>query len=219
MYHGDEGDAGLQGGMVETTDRPWKISRVIPMPPNVISPSWLPIAISFVVLCFFLRWHIKHPNEEAMWLWFMSIVCELWFGFSWILDQIPINRSTNLAMLRDKFDGPTPYNRTGRSDLPSIDLFVSTADPEKQSPLVTTNTIISILAVDYSMEKLTCYILDDDGALLTFEVMRRLAASLTYGVPFYWKHDIKPKNPDSFFSIVVVSFICIHVPLEVTLSV
>ncbi|KAJ4972469.1 hypothetical protein NE237_005643 [Protea cynaroides] len=200
MYHGDEGDAGLQGGMVETTDRPWKISRVIPMPPNVISPSWLPIAISFVVLCFFLRWHIKHPNEEAMWLWFMSIVCELWFGFSWILDQIPINRSTNLAMLRDKFDGPTPYNPTGRSDLPSIDLFVSTADPEKQSSLA------------------TC-ILDDDGALLTFEVMRRLAASLTYGVPFYWKHDIKPKNPDSFFSIVVVSFICIHVPLEVTLSV
>ncbi|KAJ4962185.1 hypothetical protein NE237_022124 [Protea cynaroides] len=139
------------------------------MPPNIITPSWLPIAIKFVVLCFFLRWCIKHPNEETMWLWFMLIVCEFWFGFSWILDQIPINHSSDLAVLRDKFDRPTPNNPTGRSNLPSIDLFISTANPEKQPPLVTANTIISILAVDYSVEKLTCYILDDDGALLTFE--------------------------------------------------
>ena len=105
----------------------------------------------------------------------MSIVCEIWFAFSWLLDALPklnpINRSADLAALHDKFEQPSPSNSTGRSDLPGIDVFVSTADPEKEPPLVTANTILSILCVDYPIEKISCYISDDGGAILTFEAM------------------------------------------------
>ncbi|XP_043708545.1 cellulose synthase-like protein D4 [Telopea speciosissima] len=206
MYGDDDGDGGLHGGMVETADKPWRpLSRVIPMPAGIISPYRLLIALRLVILCFFLTWRIKHPNEEAMWLWLISVVCEIWFAFSWILDQIPklcpVNRSTDLAVLRDKFDMPTPSNPTGRSDLPALDMFVSTADPEKEPPLVTANTILSILAVDYPVEKLSCYISDDGGALLTFEAMAEACSFADLWVPFCRKHDIEPRNPDSYFAI------------------
>lgn len=165
------------------------------------------ILVRLVVLCFFLQWRIKHPNQDAVWLWLMSVVCEIWFAFSWILDQIPklcpINRSTDLQVLHDKFDTPSPSNPTGCSDLPGVDLFVSTADPEKEPPLVTVNTILSILAVDYPVEKLACYISDDGGALLTFEAMAEAAGFADLWVPFCRKHDIEPRNPESYFSLKV----------------
>ncbi|KAM6558075.1 hypothetical protein CsatA_027314 [Cannabis sativa] len=190
MYGGDEDD-GFRGGMMESTDKPWKpLSRKTPIPAAIISP-----------------YRLVHPNEEAIWLWLMSVVCELWFAFSWLLDQIPklcpVNRSTDLVVLHDKFDMPSPSNPTGRSDLPGVDLFVSTADPEKEPPLVTANTILSILAVDYPVEKLACYVSDDGGALLTFEAMAEAASFADLWVPFCRKHNIEPRNPESYFTLKV----------------
>ncbi|XVF67098.1 hypothetical protein PTKIN_Ptkin10aG0093300 [Pterospermum kingtungense] len=190
---------------MENNDKPWKpLSQRIPVPPAILSPYRLLIATRLVVLGFFLHWRVVHPNDDAVWLWLMSIVCEIWFAFSWILDQIPklcpINRSTDLELLREKFDLPSPSNPTGRSDLPGIDLFVSTADPEKEPPLVTANTILSILAVDYPVEKVSCYISDDGGALLTFEAMAEAASFAELWVPFCRKHDIEPRNPDTYLN-------------------
>lgn len=148
-----------------------------------------------------------HKNEDAVWLWGMSIVCELWFAFSWLLDQLPklcpINRSTDLSVLKEKFE--TPYldsaSSVGKSDLPGVDVFVSTADPEKEPPLVTANTILSILAADYPAEKLACYVSDDGGALLTFEAMAEAASFADVWVPFCRKHYIEPRNPESCFGL------------------
>ncbi|CAN1305071.1 Cellulose synthase-like protein D4 [Linum perenne] len=137
----------------------------------------------------------------------MSIVCELWFAFSWILDQIPklspVNRSTDLEVLKEKFEMPSPSNPTGRPDLPGVDMFVSTADPEKEPPLITANTILSILAADYPVDKLACYISDDGAALLTFEAMAEAASFANMWVPFCRKHNIEPRNPDSYFNLKV----------------
>lgn len=137
----------------------------------------------------------------------MSIVCELWFSFSWILDIapkfFPVNRKTDLEVLKEKFEMPSPSNPTGRSDLPGVDVFVSTADPEKEPPLVTANTILSILAVDYPVEKVACYISDDGGALLTFEAMAEAAAFADVWVPFCKKHNIAIRKPDTYFNLKV----------------
>ncbi|GAB2301111.1 Cellulose synthase-like protein D4 [Dionaea muscipula] len=201
MYSGE----GTGGEMLDM-DRPWKpLSRVLPIPSGIISPYRLLVAIRLVFLGLFLVWRVQHPNEDAVWLWLMSVTCEIWFAFSWILDQVPklcpINRSTDLAALREKFELPSPSNPTGRSDLPGVDLFVSTADPEKEPPLVTANTILSILAVDYPVEKLACYVSDDGGALLTFEAMAEAASFAELWVPFCRKHDIEPRNPETYFNL------------------
>lgn len=156
------------------------------------------------VLALFLTWRIKHKNEDAIWLWGMSVVCELWFAFSWLLDQLPklspVNRTVDLSVLKEKFETPTAYNPTGKSDLPGIDIFVSTADPDKEPVLVTANTILSILAADFPVEKLACYVSDDGGALLTFEAMAEAASFAYLWVPFCRKHNIEPRNPESYFA-------------------
>ncbi|KDP21765.1 hypothetical protein JCGZ_00552 [Jatropha curcas] len=190
----------------ELMNKPWRpLTRKLKIPAAIISPYRLLICIRIVVLSLFLTWRVRHKNEDAIWLWGMSVVCEIWFAFSWLLDQLPklcpINRATDLNVLKEKFETPSPANPTGKSDLPGIDIFVSTADPEKEPPLVTANTILSILAADYPVEKLACYVSDDGGALLTFEAMAEAASFANIWVPFCRKHDIEPRNPESYFNL------------------
>lgn len=160
--------------------------------------------VRFVSLFLFLIWRVSNPNMDALWLWGISIVCELWFAFSWILDQMPklnpINRAADLAALREKFESPSPSNPTARSDLPGLDVFISTADPYKEPPLVTANVLLSILATEYPVEKLFVYISDDGGALLTFEAMAEASAFARVWVPFCRKHGVEPRNPDAYFA-------------------
>jgi hypothetical protein len=53
-------------------------------------------------------------------------------------------------------------------ELPSVDMFVTTADPELEPPIITINTVLSLLAVDYPAHKLACYISDDGCSPLTY---------------------------------------------------
>ncbi|CAA2972898.1 cellulose synthase D3 [Olea europaea subsp. europaea] len=82
-----------------------------------------------------------------------------------------------------------------------VDIFVSIADPEKEPPLVTANTILSILATDYPVEKLSCYVSDDGGAPLTFEAMAEAASFANLWIPSCRKHNIEPRNPESYSSL------------------
>ncbi|KAJ3681358.1 hypothetical protein LUZ60_015847 [Juncus effusus] len=179
------------------------LTRKIGVSQAILSPYRLLIAIRMVTLGLFLTWRIRHPNHDAVYLWALSVSCEIWFAFSWLLDQLPklcpVNRATDLSVLKERFESPSLRNPSGRSDLPGIDVFVSTADPEKEPPLVTANTILSILAVDYPVEKLACYLSDDGGSLLTFEAMAETASFARTWVPFCRKHEIEPRNPEAYF--------------------
>lgn len=199
-------DKSESGEPPELLNKPWRpLTRKLKIPAGVLSPYRLLIFVRMVVLGLFLYWRVSNPNENARWLWLMSVICEIWFAFSWLLDQLPklcpVNRATDLNVLKEKFETPSSANPTGKSDLPGIDMFVSTADPEKEPPLVTANTILSILAADYPVEKLSCYVSDDGGALLTFEAMAEAASFANLWVPFCRKHDIEPRNPESYFSL------------------
>uniref|UniRef100_A0A6V7QYT1 Cellulose synthase-like protein D3 n=1 Tax=Ananas comosus var. bracteatus TaxID=296719 RepID=A0A6V7QYT1_ANACO len=210
---GDGDGGGGHGHPQELMSKPWRpLTRKLKIPAAVISPyryeleyRLLLVFVRMAALALFLAWRITHKNEDAVWLWGMSIVCELWFAFSWLLDQLPklcpVNRAADLAVLKEKFETPRPSNPTGKSDLPGIDVFVSTADPDKEPVLVTANTVLSILAADYPVEKLACYLSDDGGALLTFEAMAEAANFADLWVPFCRKHRIEPRNPESYFSL------------------
>ncbi|CAJ2640829.1 unnamed protein product [Trifolium pratense] len=69
------------------------------------------------------------------------------------------------------------------SQLAPVDIFVSTLDPLKEPPLVTANTVLSILAVDYPIDKVSCYVSDDGSAMLTFEALSETAEFLKLWVP------------------------------------
>ena len=93
------------------------------------------------------------------------------------------------------------YEKEGKpSELASIDIFVSTVDPMKEPPLITANTVLSILAVDYPVDKVACYVSDDGAAMLTFEALSETSEFARKWVPFCKKFNIEPRAPEWYFS-------------------
>ncbi|KAL5231754.1 hypothetical protein ABZP36_030530 [Zizania latifolia] len=187
--------ADVQGAL---DDRP--VFRTEKIKGVLLHPYRVLIFVRLIAFTLFVIWRIEHKNPDAMWLWVTSIAGEFWFGFSWLLDQLPklnpINRVPDLAVLRRRFD-----HADGTSSLPGLDVFVTTADPIKEPILSTANSILSILAADYPVERNTCYLSDDSGMLLTYEAMAEAAKFATLWVPFCRKHAIEPRGPESYFEL------------------
>ncbi|KAI0496764.1 hypothetical protein KFK09_023088 [Dendrobium nobile] len=199
-------DAAGGMNMSDFMDKPWKpLTRKVRVPAVILSPYRLLVLGRLICLIGFLIWRITNANTDALWLWGLSTACEIWFAFSWLLDILtkinPINRAADLAALQEKFESPSPSNPMGLSDLPGIDVFISTADPEKEPPLVTANTILSVLATEYPVDKLAIYVSDDGAALLTFEAMAEAASFAEIWVPFCRKHCVEPRNPEAYFNL------------------
>ncbi|KAF8695316.1 hypothetical protein HU200_037544 [Digitaria exilis] len=178
------------------------LSRKVSIASSKVNPYRMVIVVRLVVLAFFLRYRILHPVPDAIGLWLVSIICEIWFAISWILDQFPkwfpIDRETYLDRLSLR------YEREGEpSMLSAVDLFVSTVDPLKEPPLVTANTVLSILAVDYPVDKVSCYVSDDGASMLTFEALSETAEFARKWVPFCKKFSIEPRAPEFYFSLKV----------------
>ncbi|CAN6441876.1 unnamed protein product [Victoria cruziana] len=175
------------------------LSRTVPLPPSHLTPYRVVIILRLIILGFFLQYRVTHPVSDAYPLWLTSVICEIWFALSWLLDQFPkwfpINRETYLDRLALRYD------REGEpSQLAPIDVFVSTVDPLKEPPLITANTVLSILAVDYPVDKVSCYVSDDGSAMLTFEALAETSEFARKWVPFCKKHNIEPRAPEFYFA-------------------
>ncbi|CAN6288401.1 unnamed protein product [Urochloa humidicola] len=162
----------------------------------------LMIVVRMCIFVLFFKWRISTAlvmmssnktdyTSTVRAMWTVSIAGELWFALMWVLDQLPkmqpVRRAVDIAALDESL-------------LPPMDVFVTTADPEKEPPLVTANTILSILAADYPADKLTCYVSDDGGAQLTREAVAEAARFAGLWVPFCRKHGAEPRNPEAYFS-------------------
>lgn len=73
-------------------------------------------------------------------------------------------------------------------------------DPLKEPPLVTANTVLSILAVDYPADKVSCYVSDDGASILTFLALSETSKFARKWVPFCKKFNIEPRAPDWYFA-------------------
>ncbi|KAL3520063.1 hypothetical protein ACH5RR_018212 [Cinchona calisaya] len=175
------------------------LSQIVPIPKTQLTSYRIVIILRLIVLGLFIHYRVTHPVDSAYGLWLTSVICEIWFAFSWVLDQFPkwfpINRETfidRLSMRYEREDEP--------SQLAGVDFFVSTVDPMKEPPLITANTVLSILAVDYAVDKVSCYVSDDGAAMLTFETLVETADLARKWVPFCKKFAIEPRAPEFYFS-------------------
>ncbi|CAN1847432.1 Cellulose synthase A catalytic subunit 8 [UDP-forming] [Linum perenne] len=175
------------------------LSEIIPMSRNKLTPYRAVIIMRLVILGLFFHYRITNPVDSAFGLWLTSVICEIWFAFSWVLDQFPkwspINRITYLDNLSARFERPGEP-----CELAPVDFFVSTVDPLKEPPLITANTVLSILALDYPVEKISCYVSDDGAAMLSFESLAETAEFARKWVPFCKKYSIEPRAPEFYFS-------------------
>ncbi|XP_031124254.1 cellulose synthase A catalytic subunit 2 [UDP-forming]-like [Ipomoea triloba] len=204
-HEGDKG-GGKNGGdepddpdLLKMDEGRQPLSRKIPIPSSKLSPYRLIILLRMVILGLFFHYRILHPVNDAYGLWLTSIICEIWFAVSWIFDQFPkwfpIQRETYLDRLSLRYD------KEGKpSELAHIDVFVSTVDPMKEPPLITANTVLSILAVDYPVDKVSCYVSDDGAAMLTFEALSETSEFARKWVPFCKRYCIEPRAPEWYFA-------------------
>ncbi|GFZ13530.1 cellulose synthase A4 [Actinidia rufa] len=173
--------------------------RKVPISSSLINPYRIIIVLRLIILAFFFRFRILTPANDAYPLWLISVICEIWFGFSWILDQfpkwLPITRETYLDRLSLRFEREGEPNR-----LCPVDVYVSTVDPLKEPPIITANTVLSILAVDYPVEKVSCYVSDDGASMLLFDTLAETAEFARRWVPFCKKYAVEPRAPEFYFS-------------------
>ncbi|CAK9223175.1 unnamed protein product, partial [Sphagnum troendelagicum] len=195
----DDGVAGQGPNFLMVDESRRALSRKIFLASNKINPYRMVIIIRLVIVAFFFHYRILNPVPNAFGLWLTSVICEIWFAISWILDQFPkwfpINRETYLDRLSLR------YEKEGEpSQLAHVDVFVSTVDPAKEPPLVTANVILSILGVDYPVEKMSCYLSDDGASMLTFDAIVEISEFARKWVPFCKKFDIEPRAPEMYFT-------------------
>jgi hypothetical protein len=85
-------------------------------------------------------------------------------------------------------------------ELPSVDMFVTTADAVLEPPIITVNTVLSLLAVDYPAHKLACYVSDDGCSPVTYYSLVEASKFAKLWVPFCKKYNIHVRAPFRYFS-------------------
>ncbi|TKW40852.1 hypothetical protein SEVIR_1G273700v4 [Setaria viridis] len=130
---------------------------------------------------------------QRFWLAVAALACEAWFTLLWLLNMNckwnPVRFETYTGRLSERGD-----------ELPAVDVFVTTADPELEPPVVTVNTVLSLLALDYPAGKLACYVSDDGCSPLTCYALREAAAFARQWVPFCRRHGVGVRAPFAYFS-------------------
>ncbi|XP_065632920.1 cellulose synthase-like protein E6 [Quercus suber] len=154
----------------------------------------------FVGVCLIFLYrlsHIPRREEAGRWAWIGLFLSELRFSFYWFLTTFvrlnPIYRYTfkdRLSLRYEKF-------------LPSIDIFVCTADPTIEPPAMVINTVLSVMAYDYPPEKLSVYLSDDGGSVLTFYAMLEASRFSKIWLPFCKKFKVEPRSPEAYFRTAV----------------
>ncbi|XP_020238421.1 cellulose synthase-like protein H1 [Cajanus cajan] len=127
--------------------------------------------------------------------WFLAFICESWFTFTWI---VILNAKWSPALTVTH-----PERLLQRvPELPRVDLFVTTADAILEPPIITVNTVLSLLALDYPSNKLACYVSDDGCSPLTFYALVEASKFAKLWIPFCKKYNIQVRAPFRYFSQV-----------------
>lgn len=87
------------------------LSSVVPISRNKLTPYRAVIIMRLIVLGLFFNYRITNPVDSAYGLWLTSVICEIWFAFSWVLDQFPkwspIDRETYIDRLSARYASET----------------------------------------------------------------------------------------------------------------
>ncbi|XP_028785453.1 cellulose synthase-like protein E1 [Neltuma alba] len=134
-------------------------------------------------------------EKKCYWvLWVALFGAELWFGFYWILTQ----------SLRWNLVFRLPFNNRlslrYEHGLPRVDVFVCTADPEIEPPVMVINTVLSVMAYDYPSDKLSVYLSDDAASEITFYALLEASSFAKHWLPFCNRFHVEPRSPSAYFN-------------------
>ncbi|KAG4185356.1 hypothetical protein ERO13_A09G224000v2 [Gossypium hirsutum] len=154
--------------------------------------------LHFIAILFLIHYRLsfffQHPKNTTIPTlpWLLIFVSELLLSLAWLFTQSyrwrPVTRTV------------FPERLPADDKLPAIDVFICTADPNKEPSVEVMNTVISAMALAYPPEKLHVYVSDDAGSDVTLRCMKEAWNFARYWVPFCRKYDLVTACPDVYFS-------------------
>lgn len=156
----------------------------------------------FVGICLIWSYRVSHvprDGEDGRLVWIGLLAAELWFGFYWFLTQAHRWNLVYRQTFKDRLS-----HRYG-NELPGVDIFVCTADPVIEPPMMVINTVLSVMAYDYPPEKLSVYLSDDAGSQLTFYALLEASQFAKYWIPFCKKFNVEPRSPAAYLDSISIS--------------
>ncbi|XP_042479296.1 cellulose synthase-like protein E6 isoform X1 [Macadamia integrifolia] len=155
------------------------------------------IFVGIVMVLGYRVCHIPRTGEAGRWAWLGLFAAELWFSFYWIITQSVrwnvVHRHT--TTFKDSLS-----LRYEDKLLSGIDIFVCTADPVMEPPILVINTVLSVMAYGYPPEKLSVYLSDDGGSDLTFYALLEASHFSKHWIPFCNKFKVEPRSPEALFA-------------------
>ncbi|KAF9604522.1 hypothetical protein IFM89_007643 [Coptis chinensis] len=152
------------------------------------------LSLTILFLFFSLLYFRICSLKEHGVTWLLAFLCESWFTFLWAINVSsnwnPVEYKTYPDRLLKRFQ-----------DLPPLDIFVTTADPVLEPPILTVNTVLSLLALDYPPNKLACYVSDDSASPITFYSLSESIKLAKLWIPYCKKYNVQVRAPFLYFSV------------------
>ncbi|KAF7073011.1 hypothetical protein CFC21_078070 [Triticum aestivum] len=151
------------------------------------------VAAGILLLLYYRATHVPAAGEgRAAWLGMLA--AELWYAAYWAVTQSvrwsPVRRLPFIDRLAARYG----------ERLPCVDIFVCTADPHSEPPSLVISTVLSLMAYNYPAEKISVYLSDDGGSVLTFYALWEASLFAKHWIPFCKRYNIEPRSPAAYFS-------------------
>ncbi|KAK2638919.1 hypothetical protein Ddye_026714 [Dipteronia dyeriana] len=131
------------------------------------------------------------------WACIGMFMAELWFSFYWIISQPVRFKVCRHSTFKERL-------LTREDKLPGVDIFVCTADPVMEPPIMVINTVLSAMSFNYPPDKLSVYLSDDGGSQFTFYALLEASNFSKHCLPFCNKFIVdQPRNPEAYFAQVI----------------
>ncbi|KAL2467064.1 Cellulose synthase-like protein E1 [Abeliophyllum distichum] len=157
---------------------------------------WLYAVTVFLGVLSICVYRVRHFPEQELkrWAWIGVFMAELWYALYWLITQSvrysPVYRYTFKDRLSRRYE----------EVLPGIDIFVCTADPVLEPPVMVINTVLTVMAYNYPPEKLNVYLSDDGGSEVMFYALLEASQFSKIWLPFCRKFKVEPRSPGIYFS-------------------
>ncbi|KAL1220452.1 Cellulose synthase-like protein B3 [Cardamine amara subsp. amara] len=138
-----------------------------------------------------LLYRVVYFNQNDT-VWVVAFLCESCFSFVWFLITCTKWSPAAYKSYPERLDERV-------HELPSVDMFVTTADPVREPQILVVNTVLSLLAVNYPANKLACYVSDDGCSALTYFSLKEASKLAKIWVPFCKKYNVRVRAPFRYF--------------------
>ncbi|CAI0559210.1 unnamed protein product [Linum tenue] len=155
--------------------------------------SLLHLTSIFALLYYRLSEITTAATPSSLFSLFPILAAELILSTIWLCYQAFLWR----PVFRTTFPDRLPREEAA---LPPIDVFVCTTDPEKEPPWEVMNTVVSAMALDYPPGKLSVYVSDDGGSIVTLSSLKAARRFARCWVPFCQRFGIECRCPRAYFS-------------------